>query len=90
MNAGLLGVRYFFIDIANDGIALYQSDDIDLPQPQPQPQPKTLAQAPAMAQEYFEEWLPSARRFEKASKFLLDDGGPREAAFSFHQATESY
>ncbi len=86
VNAGLLEGRYFFIDIANDGIALYQSDDTDLPEPQP----KTPAQALAMAQEYFEEWLPSARRFEKASKFLLDDGGPREAAFNLHQAAERY
>jgi len=86
VNAGLSEGRYFFIDIARDGIALYQSDDTDLPEPQP----KTPAQALAMAREYFEEWLPSARRFEKASRFLLSEGGPREAAFNLHQAAERY
>lgn len=86
VNAGLSEGRYFFIDIARDGIALYQSDHTDLPEPQP----KTPAQALAMAREYFEEWLPSARRFEKSSKFLLDEGGPREAAFNLHQAAERY
>jgi len=86
VNAGLSEGRYFFIDIARDGIALYQSDDTDLPEPQP----KTPAQALAMAQEYFEEWLPSAQRFEKASRFLLSEGGPREAAFNLHQAAERY
>jgi uncharacterized protein len=83
---GLSEGRYFFIDIARDGIALYQSDATDLPAPQP----KTPEQALAMAQEYFDEWLPSAGRFEKASKFLLDEGGPREAAFNLHQAAERY
>ncbi len=86
VNAGLSEGRYFFIDVAHDGIALYQSDPTDLPEPQP----KTPAQALEMAREYFEEWLPSARRFEKASKFLLNEGGPREAAFNLHQAAERY
>src|SRR6201996_331530 len=33
VNRGLSEVRSFFIDIARDGIALYQSDDPDLPEP---------------------------------------------------------
>jgi predicted nucleotidyltransferase/HEPN domain-containing protein len=86
VTTGLSDGRYFFIDIARDGIALYQSDDTDLPEPKP----RTPGQALAMAREYFDEWLPSARRFEKSSKFLLDDGGPREAAFNLHQAAERY
>ena len=48
VNDGLSQGRYFFIDIARDGIALYQCDDTDLPEPQP----KTPAQALAMAREY--------------------------------------
>jgi predicted nucleotidyltransferase/HEPN domain-containing protein len=86
VNAGLSEGRYFFIDIARDGIALYQSDTTDLPAPQP----RTPAQALAMAEEYFDEWLPSAQRFAKASRFLVDEGGPREAAFNLHQAAERY
>jgi predicted nucleotidyltransferase/HEPN domain-containing protein len=86
VNEGLSQGRYFIIDIARDGIALYQSDDTDLPEPQP----KTTAQALAMAQEYLEEWLPSARRFERAANMMLNEGGPKEAAFQLHQATERY
>ena len=86
VNDGLSQGRYFFIDIARDGIALYESDTTDLPEPQP----KTPAQALAMAQEYFEEWLPSARRFERATTTMLDEGGLKEAAFQLHQATERY
>lgn len=86
VNAGLSEGRYFFIDIARDGIALYQSDDTDLPEPKP----KTPAQALAMAREYFDEWLPSARRFEKAAVAMVAEGGPKEAAFQLHQAAERY
>jgi predicted nucleotidyltransferase/HEPN domain-containing protein len=86
VNDGLSQGRYFFIDIARDGIALYQSDDTDLPEPQP----KTPAQALAMAQEYFEEWLPSASALEEGAAFYIGKGRLKEAAFSLHQATERY
>src|SRR5690606_2171278 len=52
VNDGLAHGRYFFMDVARDGIAIYQSDDSELAEPQP----KTPAQALAMAKEYFEEW----------------------------------
>ena len=86
VNDGLAHGRYFFMDVARDGIALYQSDDSELHEPSP----KTPAQALAMAREYFEEWLPSARRFERASAFLSSEGGQKEAAFNLHQAAERY
>ncbi len=86
VNAGLLEGRYFFIDIANDGIALYQSDDTDLPEPQP----KTPAQALAMAQEYFNEWLPAAQGMLETAQFSLSQGRLKDAAFLTHQATERY
>lgn len=84
VNDGLAHGRYFFMDVRRDGIALYQSDDRALHTPKP----KTPEQALAMAQEYFEEWFPSAARFKKASEFLISESGPREAAFNLHQATE--
>ena len=86
VNAGLSEGRYFFIDIARDAIALYQSDDTDLPEPQP----KTPAQALAMAREYFEEWLPSGDQFFETARFSLQRGWGKKAAFLLHQATESY
>lgn len=84
VNDGLAHGRYFFMDVKNDGIALYQSDDAELHTPNP----KTPSQALAMAQEYYDEWLPSANRFKKAAEFLAQDGGLREAAFNMHQAAE--
>jgi predicted nucleotidyltransferase/HEPN domain-containing protein len=84
VNDGLAHGRYFFIDVAKEGIALYQSDDTELHEPKP----KTPGQALAMAEEYFEEWFPSAARFKKASEFLVAENGPREAAFNLHQAAE--
>jgi predicted nucleotidyltransferase/HEPN domain-containing protein len=84
VNDGLAHGRYFFMDVAREGIALYQSDDTELHQPKP----KTPEQALAMAREYFEEWFPSAARFKKAAEFLASENGPREAAFNLHQATE--
>ncbi|GAA4035527.1 nucleotidyltransferase and HEPN domain-containing protein [Sphingomonas rosea] len=86
VNQGLTEGRYFFIDIARDGIALYQSDATDLPEPQP----KTPGQALAMAQEYFEEWLPSAEKRLEIARFDLSRGFLKDAAFDFHQAAERY
>ena len=85
VNDGLAHGRYFFMDIARDGIALYQSDDRELHQPKP----KTPQQALDMAQEYFEEWLPSAEGRMKLARFALNDGMNKHAAFEFHQAAES-
>lgn len=86
VNDGLSEGRYFFMDIARDGIALYQSDDTDLPEPQP----KTPAQALAMAREYLDEWLPTADGRVKLAKYAVEQGLLKHAAFEFHQATESY
>ena len=86
VNNGLSEGRYFFMDIARDGVALYQSDDTDLPEPQP----KTPAQALAMAQEYFDEWLPSAAEFFGSAQHSIGQGWFKKAAFDLHQATERY
>lgn len=84
VNDGLAHGRYFFMDVARDGIALYQSEDTEFHEPKP----KTPAQALAMAREYFEEWYPSAARFKSAAEFLAAQQGLKEAAFNLHQAAE--
>ena len=84
VNDGLAHGRYFFMDVAREGIALYQSDDSQLAQPKP----KTPAQALAMAKEYFEEWLPSATKRFEIAKFDIAKGFNKDAAFDLHQATE--
>jgi len=86
VNGGLAEGRYFFMDIARDGIALYQAVDDDLPEPQP----KTPHAALEMAQEYFDEWLPSGSEFFETAQFAISRGWSKKAAFLLHQATESY
>jgi predicted nucleotidyltransferase/HEPN domain-containing protein len=85
VNDGLAHGRYFFMDVARDGIALYQSDDTELHQPKP----KTPHAALAMAKEYFEEWMPAASGRVKLAKFAVEQGLLKHAAFEFHQAAES-
>ncbi len=85
VNDGLAHGRYFFIDVAKDGIALYESDDTELHQPKP----KTPHAALAMAKEYFEEWMPSAAEFLEGYKFYMERRSSKKAAFLLHQATES-
>jgi predicted nucleotidyltransferase/HEPN domain-containing protein len=84
VNDGLAHGRFFFMDIARDGIALYQSDDTALHQPKP----KSAADALDTAREYFEEWLPSAQDFFDGSKDAAARGKFKKAAFDLHQTTE--
>ena len=84
VNDGLAHGRYFFMDVKAEGIAVYQSDDTELHTPKP----KTPTQALTMAQEYFEEWLPSAEQFLVQGNEATQRGWNKKAAFELHQATE--
>jgi len=86
VNAGLSQGRYFFMDVARDGIAIYQAVDDELPKPQP----KTPHAALEMAREYFEEWFPSAESFVRGFRHAVNDGDLKKAAFDLHQATERF
>lgn len=85
VNDGLAHGRYFFMDVAKDGIALYEADDRQLHTPKP----KTPEQALTMAKEYFEEWIPSAASFLKGFQFYMGERDWKKAAFLLHQGTES-
>ena len=84
VNDGLAHGRYFFMDIARDGIALYEADDTELHKPKPKTPPEALA----MAKEYFEEWMPSAQYARKLAEYCVRDRQNKAAAFNLHQATE--
>jgi predicted nucleotidyltransferase/HEPN domain-containing protein len=85
VNDGLAHGRYFFMDVAKDGVALYEADETELHQPKP----KTPEQAFAMAKEYFEEWFPAAmKRFDLAT-VAIEREYAKQAAFDLHQTTES-
>lgn len=85
VNDGLAHGRYFFMDVAKDGVALYEADERELHTPKP----KTPEQALAMAREYQGEWLPQANAFYKMYKAGLEAGDLKQASFVLHQATES-
>jgi predicted nucleotidyltransferase/HEPN domain-containing protein len=84
VNDGLAHGRVFFMEVAKDGVALYEADESELAKPKP----KTPEQALAAAKEYFEEWMPSAAGFLDTSKYALSRGRLKESAFQLHQATE--
>lgn len=84
VNDGLAHGRYFFMDIARDGIALFDLDGTEFHTPSP----KTPAEALAMAQEYFDEWAPSAQSFLRGFHHAVDDGDLKKAAFDLHQTVE--
>lgn len=84
VNDGLAHGRYFFMDVAQDGIALYQSDDTEFHQPKP----KTPHQALAMAKEYYDEWFPSSLVYLNTARDLMRQGRTKEPAFILHQSCE--
>jgi HEPN domain-containing protein/predicted nucleotidyltransferase len=86
VNQGLAFGQYFFTDIVNEGIMLYNSADYRLVEP------KQLSadEEKRKAQDYFEIW------FEIANEFLIDGGNAyarrsyKKAAFELHQAAEGF
>ena len=84
VNDALAQGRFFFTDIARDGIALYQSSDTELHQPKP----KAPADALAMAEEYFETWFPSGASFLRTAQFAQSHLDFNQSAFLMHQAAE--
>jgi predicted nucleotidyltransferase len=84
VNDGLAHGRYFFMDVAKDGIALYEYDDKELHKPKP----KTPEQALALAKEYFEEWYPLAMQRYELSVMGREKGYLKPAAFDLHQSSE--
>lgn len=84
VNQALGRGEYFWVDIARDGIALYEL----LCRPLATPKPLTLADAFEMANEYFGHWLPSAEGFLDTARYSMSQGRSSEAAFLLHQATE--
>lgn len=84
VNDGLAHGRYFFMDVARDGIALYQLDESELHTPRP----KTPEAALEMAEEYFAEWYPAAAGMLETARYSIDRGRLKDAAFLMHQATE--
>lgn len=76
--------RPFFIDVASQGIALYEAEG----HPFDQPRPLTAGAIHAEAQANFEQWFTSSGPFLRGANYARADGDNNKAAFDFHQATE--
>jgi len=88
VNQSLARGEYFWVDIARDGISLYE-----LPgHPLATPKPLTTPDAHRMAEEYFEHWSAlasqSLRTFELQRQEEQTDTWRNDVAFTLHQATE--
>ena len=89
VNQGLTRGEYFWVDIARDGIALYELPGTVLATPKP----LTAADAFEMASGYLAEWLPSIDRSLATAAMQVkhgenDLGWRKDAAFMLHQAVE--
>lgn len=84
VNDQLAQGRPFFVDIARDGVVLYEASGFPLALP------KILAPKEALdqARTYFEHWFPSAIRRLEIAQEAIRRGYVKEAAFDLHQTTE--
>ena len=78
--------NYFFIDILNEGIILYDSGNCELSEPKE----LSPAERKAKAQEEFDHWFESANVFYKHFGYGYKDADYKEASFQLHQAVERY
>jgi predicted nucleotidyltransferase/HEPN domain-containing protein len=84
VNEQLRHGRPFFVDIARDGIALYEMEGYDFEQPRA----LTRAKRQSEAQASFDYWFPLSVHALKLARSSIDDGVQRDAAFLMHQSAE--
>ncbi|XWN34899.1 MAG: HEPN domain-containing protein [Roseivirga sp.] len=77
---------YFYVDIAREGILLYDRGNYELDSPQPLSPKKRLGKA----EEDFEYWFRKGEEFFMHYRYAIKDKGYSMAAFLLHQSTESY
>jgi len=84
VNEGLTRGEYFWVDIARDGIALYELAGSTLATPRP----LTAADAYEMAKGYFDQWFSGIDDLLAGVELYRERGNANLAAFTLHQATE--
>lgn len=86
LNQALIMGNYFFKDIRQEGIVLYDTEKFKLAAPRK----LTSAQYQQKAQDYYDQWYDSANEFLIDFKNAFDRESFHKAAFELHQATERY
>lgn len=84
VNDDLSHGRILMMEIAKDGIALYQSDDRELADPKP----KTPERLYSIAQDNFDEFFPDAMRRFYLANVSYDKGWNKDTAFDYNLATD--
>ena len=92
VNRELRKGQYYFRDIKNEGIALYEFEGTKASGNRrhalAEPGNLTPQEAHDISKGYFDRVLPYGRKFMKSYRLHLDDGDYEHAAFLLHQATE--
>jgi predicted nucleotidyltransferase/HEPN domain-containing protein len=86
LNKSLTLGNYFFKDIKEEGVVLYDSEKVKLAHPKK----LTTQEYKDKAQGYFDQWFLSANDFLETFQFDFGRGKFHQAAFLLHQATERY
>ncbi|RYY23406.1 MAG: HEPN domain-containing protein [Sphingomonadales bacterium] len=84
VNTQLIHGRPFFVDIAQQGIALYEAEGFELATPRALPPEEVLQESTA----YFEKWFAAGSEFLGTAQFAIGQGWRNRAAFLLHQAAE--
>ena len=84
VNQALKRGEYFWVDIARDGIALYELPRHELAAPMP----LSPVDAVRMAEGYFDDYFESATDFLQSANDAIGRDKSKLAAFLLHQATE--
>ena len=78
--------RPFFVDIVNQGIALYEAEGFPFASPRQLPPEEARTEA----QKHFDEWYSSATNYSLLAASAVDRAMPKEAAFLLHQASDRF
>ena len=84
VNRGLSRGEYFWVDIARDGVVLYDLPGSELAAPMP----LTATDAYEMASGYFADWLSKIDTAIEGADFYIGKRHHNDAAFTLHQAAE--
>ena len=86
INEGLSIGQYFFTDIINKGIVLYDTGSSSFSKAKE----LTLDQVRQRAQSYFDIWFPKGVSFLKGANFYLQEKEFSSAVFLLHQSAECF
>lgn len=92
VNSALKDGQYFFFDVIEDGVMLYEYADGKNGSPKYRlvdPTPPDAKRAYEMAKEYNELWGGNAKEAFEGAQFHIGRGNLNRAAFDLHQATEA-